>query len=83
MDVKFDAAAAERLLQQMDVYCTGIQKEAKALLATMKDSDQWNDKQKQAFQANIFDLAKDLNQALLFESDYMRTFYQRVQELRG
>ena len=37
----------------------------------------------QAFQANITDIAKDLNQALILEGDYMRTYYQRVQELRG
>ena len=35
MDVRFNADAAERLLQQMDVYCSGIQKETKELLATI------------------------------------------------
>ncbi len=83
MDIKFDAAAAERLLQQMDKYCTGIQKETKDLLAILKNSGQWNDNQMIAFQANITDIAKDLNQALILEGDYMRTYYQRVQELRG
>jgi hypothetical protein len=83
MDIVFDAVAAERLLQQMEIYCSGIQKETKELLAILKDHGQWNDNQMQAFQANIIDIAKDLNQALALEGDYMRTFYQRVQELRG
>ena len=82
MDIKFDTSAAEQLLQQMDTYCMGIQKETKDLLAILKDSGQWNDNQMKAFQANSTDIAKDLNQALALEGDYMRTYYQRVQELR-
>lgn len=83
MDIKFDARAAERLLQQMDLYCSGIQKETKDLLVILKNSGQWDDNQMKAFQANITEIAKDLNQALILEGDYMRTYYQRVQELRG
>ena len=83
MDIRFDASAAERLLQQMDIYCTGIQKETKDILAILKYSGQWNDNQMKAFQANIMEIAQDLNQALILEGDYMRTYYQRVQELRG
>ncbi len=83
MDIRFDASAAERLLQQMDIYCTGIQKETKDLLAILKNSGQWNDNQMKAFQANITALAKDLNQVLTHEGEYMRTYDQRVQELRG
>ena len=83
MDIRFDASAADRLLQQMDIYCSGIQKETKDLLSILKNSGQWNDNQMLAFQANITELAKDLNQALILEGDYMRTYYQRVQELRG
>ena len=83
MDIRFDASTADRLLQQMDIYCSGIQKETKDLLSILKNSGQWNDNQMLAFQANITELAKDLNQALILEGDYMRTYYQRVQELRG
>ena len=83
MDIKFDAQAAEQLLLQMDIYCSGIQKETKELLAILKNSGQWNDNQMKAFQTNITEIAKDLNQALILEGDYMRTYYQRVQELRG
>ena len=83
MDVRFNAAAAEQLLHQMDKYCSGIQKETRDLLAILKTPGQWNDNQKIAFQASIAELAKDLNQALVLEGEYMRTYYQRVQELRG
>ena len=67
----------------MDKYCSGIQKETRDLLAILKTPGQWNDNQKVAFQANITDLAKELNQDLVLEGEYMRTYYQRVQELRG
>ena len=83
MDVRFNADAAERLLQQMDLYCSGIQKETKELLATLKSSSDWDDNQMKAFHANITELAKDLNKALTLEGEYMRTYYQRVKELRG
>ena len=83
MDVRFNADAAERLLQQMDLYCSGIQKETKELLATLKSSSDWDDNQMKAFHANIIELAKDLNKALTLEGEYMRTYYQRVKELRG
>ena len=83
MDIRFNANAAEVLLRQMNSYCSGIQKETKALLATLESAEGWDDNQMKAFQANINELAKDLNQALMLESDYMQTYYQRVQELRG
>ena len=83
MDVIFDAKAAIQLLQHMDSYCSEIQKEARDLLSIVKTSGEWNDRQMEAFQANIYELAKDLNQALAYESEYMRTYMQRVQELRG
>ena len=67
----------------MDKYCRGIQKETKELLDIMKTSCRWNDNQKKAFESNINELANDLNQALKLEADYMRTFDQRVRELRG
>ena len=83
MDVKFDANAAERLLWQMDKYCSGIQRETRELKSVLKNSGEWQDNQMRAFQTNIDELAKDLNQALTLESEYMRTYYQRVMELRG
>ena len=83
MDVIFDANAAEKLIQEMDRYCSGMQKEAKELLSILKDPSKWEDDQMRAFQNNINELAKDLNLALSLESEYMRTYHQRVMELRG
>lgn len=83
MDVRFDANAAEQLLRQMNKYCSGVQREAKELLSLIDVSGQWNDNQRKAFQANIRELAKDLNETLSLEADYMETFYKRVKELRG
>ena len=83
MDIKFDAAAAEQLIKQMDKYCRGVQKETRDLLDMMKSSGGWNDNQKKAFESNINELAGDLNQALRLEADYMKTYDQRVRELRG
>ncbi len=83
MDIKFDAGVAEVLIQQMDRYCSGIQRETIELLAIMNDPGEWQDNQMSAFQANINELAEDLNRALSFESEYLRTYHQRVLELRG
>lgn len=83
MDIKFDAKEAEKLIKQMNGYCLGIVMEARELLNIVGNSDEWNDNQAKAFQNNIEELAKDLNKALALESEYMRTFDQRVKELRG
>ena len=83
MDIKFDAQAAEELISQMDAYCSGIVKETRDLLGIMKEGNGWKDRQKSAFQNNVDALAQDLNKALSLESEYMRTFHQRVTELRG
>ena len=82
MDVKFDARAAEQLIQQMSRYCSGVQKETRALLDVTKNNVDWNDKQAKAFQVNVMELAKDLNKALSLESEYLRTYQERVKELR-
>lgn len=83
MDIKFDVTAAEQLIKQMDKYCRGVQKETRDLLDIMNTSGGWDDNQKKAFESNINELAGDLNQALRMEADYMKTYDQRVRELRG
>ena len=83
MDIKFDAAAAEQLIQQMDVYCSGITKETRDILDVVGNSGEWNDTQMKEFQKNITEIAKNLNKALSFSSEYIRIFHQRVTELRG
>ena len=82
-EIKFDAGAAERMISEMNIYCTGVQKETRDILSILKSEDTWDDRQTKAFQANMSEIAKDLNQALRHEGDYMRTYYSRVQELRG
>ena len=83
MDIRFDATAAEQLIRQMQAYCNGIMKETRALYELTKDTSAWNDKQQVAFHKNVDEMATDLNKALSLESEYMRTFDQRVKELRG
>lgn len=82
MDIKFDVKAAERLLQEMDKYCSAVQKGARDILSLMDKNNKWQDNQSRAFQANIHEIAKDLEQALRLESEYMRTYKQRVNELK-
>lgn len=83
MDIKFNAAVAERLIDQMSGYCSGIMEETRALMKLAESQGEWRDNQADAFRNNVAELAKDLNQALSLESEYMRTFHQRVTELRG
>lgn len=83
MDIRFDANAAEELIRQMDAYCKDIVKETRLLLDVVNDNLAWDDLQRKAFQNNINELAKDLNNALALERDYMLTFRQRVLELKG
>lgn len=82
-DVRFDASAAEQLIYQMDLYCTGVQTEAKDLLSVLNESGDWKDNQMEAFHRNMIALASDLDRALKLESEYMRTYHQRVRELKG
>ena len=83
MDVKFNITAANELLSQMNFYCSGIVRETSELLKLMGTSESWNDNQHRAFDNNIKELAQDLNCALALNSEYMRTFQQRINELKG
>ena len=83
MDVKFDANAANQLINQMNNYCAGIMQETRGLMEIMNSTPEWNDNQTKAFKNNLMELSKDLKTALSFESEYMKTFKQRVNELRG
>ncbi len=82
MDTRFDANAANRLLDQMNNYCFGIIQETRDLMEIMNNTPEWNDNQRKAFQNNVVELTKDLKTGLTLESEYMRTFHQRVNELR-
>lgn len=83
MDVKFDASATEELINQMNNYCAGIMQETRGLMEIMNTSPDWNDNQTKAFKNNIVEISKDLKSALSLESEYMRTYHQRITELRG
>lgn len=83
MDVKFDANAASQLINQMNNYCSGIMQETRGLMELMNNTPEWNDNQTKAFKNNVVELTKDLKATLSLESEYMRTFHQRVTELRG
>ena len=82
MDVRFDSVAAEQLLKQMNIYCTGIVDETKHLLMIVNESYEWEDNQMKSFRNNMTALAGDLEKILKFESEYMNTFGQRIQELK-
>ena len=58
-------------------------KDTRALIKMLKQADAWNDYQKQAFERNINVIAQELNQTLTQEEEYMKIYYQRVQELGG
>ncbi len=83
MDVRFNANAATELISQMNMYCMGILQETRGLAEIMNNTDGWNDNQAKAFKNNVRELNDDLKMALSLEKDYMKTFQQRVKELRG
>ncbi len=83
MEVKFSVEEANRLIKSMDSYCREVQQSARNLYDILHHSGEWNDAQMKAFDENMSALGKDLEQVLKFEGDYLRTFYQRIQELRG
>ncbi len=53
MSVKFDAAAAERLIGQMDGFCFAIQREAVDILDILELSGKWYYSQHRRFHENI------------------------------
>ena len=82
MSVKFDAAAAEKLIEQMDSFCSSIQHEATEMIDILERSGDWDDIQHRAFHDNIMGISQDLVKALKLQSDYMQVFSERVAELR-
>lgn len=83
MSVKFDAAAAESLIGQMDGFCSAIQREAVDILDILELSGEWDDPQLRRFHETIQEINKDLMTALRLQDSYMRLFAERVEELRG
>ncbi len=83
MSVKFDAAAAEKLIEQMDQYCSSIQSEATEMLDILELYGEWNDSQHQVFHDSVVEVSRDLIKAMELQSNYMQIFSERVAELRG
>lgn len=83
MDVKFDLQSATQLIKQMDKYCSSIINDTKEILRIVDSLNGWDDNQRDAFETNLEYLKSDLNIALKMEIDYMKTYEQRVKELRG
>ena len=83
MEVKFDSNAAQSLIKSIDGYCTSIQKDAIDTLNITKSINDWNDPQFRSFCESIDRLFEDLEKNLQLESEYLRIFQSRVNELRG
>ena len=83
MDVKFDLQSATQLIKQMDKYCSSIINDTKEISRIVNSLNGWDDNQRDAFETNLKYLKADLNIALKMEIDYMKTYEQRVKELRG
>ena len=83
MDVKFDLQSATQLIKQMDKYCSSIINDTKEISRIVNSLNGWDDNQRDAFETNLKYLKTDLNIALKMEIDYMKTYEQRVKELRG
>ncbi len=83
MDVKFDLQSATQLIKQMDKYCSSIINDTKEISRIVNSLNGWDDNQRDAFETNLKYLKEDLNIALKMEIDYMKTYEQRVKELRG
>lgn len=83
MDVRFDSAAAQTLIESMCTYCSSIQKDAKDVLKLIDTGKEWNDPQFQTFCEAVRQICSDLDKTLKLESDYLNTFQERVNELRS
>lgn len=81
MDIRFDKAAAEELIFEMNRYCDNIQNLGKDLQNIIESGYEWDDPQFYAFRNCMKEIITDLDKILNFEDEYAKTFRQRVQEL--
>ena len=79
--IKFNADAAKSLVQEMEIYCQSMSKEASDLLDLLEGTGEWNDKQAQVFSEYIMSVSKMLVEALGNFSAYMDIFSKRIAEL--
>lgn len=67
----------------MDGLCESINKNNKELAMIMEADSEWNDGQFEAFRNNIAAINDGLTKVLKYESEYVNTFIDRVNELRS
>ena len=83
MGVRFDAVAAETLVQQMEEYCQAMSQEGAELLDILECTGEWKDIQAQSFSDHVMKISKDLVKELENYSNYMEIYKSRIAELRG
>ena len=83
MDILFDNTEAEKLVMQMDKYCTGVSKESRELKNIINEKAEWNDNQRRAFRSNIEVIMKELNVIIKQQDEYMGIFKQKIKDLQG
>ena len=82
-EIKFNAAAAEKLVREMEAYCQSMSREGGELLDLLENANEWNDSQSQIFTEDLMEISKMLVEALGNYSTYMDIFSKRIAELRG
>lgn len=83
MDVRFDAAYAEKLIDNVNKSCNTIGQEATKLLDLLEYSGLWDDTRSKLFRQNIERICRDLEKSINMELDCMDEFKRCVDELRG
>ena len=81
-EIRFNASAAEKLVQEMDAYCQSMSREGSEILDLLEGAGEWDDKQSQVFSEYIMEISKMLVEALGNYSTYMDIFSKRIAELR-
>jgi len=80
---KFDIEAAKEMIEQMKQYCYSIQDNGVKLYNLPQNYPEWNDPQTDSFGRSMDELVNQLNRILTFQSEYLNTYNQRVEELTG
>lgn len=82
-EIKFNGAAAERLVREMESYCQSMSQDGSELLDLLENAGEWSDPQAETFSENVMEISKMLVEALNNYSTYMDIFSKRIAELRG
>ena len=82
MDVKFDYNVAKDIIDKMKKNCDHIVNDSRDLRKITDVNNKWQDKQSEAFKNNIEIIVKDINLALQQESEYLKAFWEKANELK-